>query len=149
LLTVKARSTGKMCCPSGSIKGSSRADPSEVLNARIAGSALSGAWRSKGDQANRREERRIGDRWDEAWLLLLTLRNLFGMMGTSGWEARRMVDSGDEEDEMEDGARVGKLDVEVSYSETEGRGEVVEVDVDVDLSERCDVEDGQCRCTLT
>jgi hypothetical protein len=63
-----------------------------------------------------------------------------------------MVESGEEADETEDGARIGKLDMDelevLSYSETEGRGEAVEADVDIDVSERCDGEHGHCRCTL-
>jgi hypothetical protein len=92
-------------------------------------------------------------------LLLLTLRNRFGMMGTSGWDARRMVESGEEEeaeeeddvddDETEDAARVGTLDVEVVCSETEGRRvfAAVEFDVEVD-SDLCERWDGQCRCCM-
>jgi hypothetical protein len=46
------------------------------------------------------------------------------MMGMSGWEARRMVERGEEvegDDDTEDGVRVGKLMVELRglYSETE------------------------------
>ena len=58
-------------------------------------------------------------RWDEdAWLLLLllllTLRKRLGIIGTSGWEARRMVESGEdvkvevEFEDTEEGARVGE-----------------------------------------
>jgi hypothetical protein len=41
-----------------------------------------------------------------------------------------MVDRGEEEeddDDREDGARLGKLDIEDSYSETEGSGMLVDV----------------------
>ena|ERR1700722_1798846 len=72
-------------------------------------------------------------------------------MGISGWEARRIVERGEEvegDDDIEDGGRVGKLMVEESggpCSETEGRWVLAaaefEVDVDVERSEGCDGEE--------
>jgi hypothetical protein len=118
-----------------------------VLNARMAGSALSGACWSKDDQAYGRveeEEERCGGRddvrlpWLLLLLLLLALKNRLGMMGRSGWEARRMVDRGEEAEQTDDGVRRAELDREGAYSETDGSGgtlAAVDPDVPVDLSE--------------
>jgi hypothetical protein len=72
-------------------------------------------------------------------------------MGISGWEARRIVESGEEaegDDDTEDGGRVGELVVEESGgldSETEGwwmlAAAEFEVDIDVERSEGCDGEE--------
>lgn len=39
-----------------------------------------------------------------------------------------MVDRGEEEDDTEDDTRIGKPDMEVSYSETDGRGMLDDVE---------------------
>jgi hypothetical protein len=127
-----------------------------VLNARIAGSALSGAWWGKDDQAYGREEEllllllvveeeeRCGGKDDARLPLLLlplllplALKNRLGMMSRSGWEARRMVERGEGVEAMEGGARLTELDSEDAYSETDGSGTPAaeEADVHVDLTE--------------
>jgi hypothetical protein len=60
-----------------------------VLKALIAGSALNGAWVSEGDQ----EQGSVGLRWSCG--LLVASRNFAGMIGTSGSDARRIVERGD------------------------------------------------------
>jgi hypothetical protein len=79
------------------------------------------------------------------------------MMGMSGWEARRMVERGEEvegDDDTEDGGRVGKLMAELRglYSEMEwwwmlAAAEFEVVD-NVERSEGCDGKQGQWRCWL-
>lgn len=60
-----------------------------VLNARIAGSALNGAWVNDGDH----EQGSVGLRFSSG--LSFASRNLAGITGTSGSDARLMVESGD------------------------------------------------------
>ena len=60
-----------------------------VLNARIAGSALKGAWIKGGDH----EQGSVGLRCN--CFLLFASRNFAGITGTSGSEARLIVERGD------------------------------------------------------
>jgi len=108
-----------------------------VLNALIAGSALRGSWVNEGDH----EQGSVGLRCSCG--LLLESRNLAGIIGTSGSEARLIVESGDfrtivEEDErlVEERVDPDRLRGRELHKRLRAEGEGVAVDEG--LTARCD-----------
>jgi hypothetical protein len=113
-----------------------------VLNALIAGSALRGSWINEGDH----EQGSVGLRCSCG--LLLVPRNLAGISGTSGSEARLIVDSGDFRTIVEEVERLAEESVDPDRLRGIGlhkrlRAEGEGVAVDEGLTARCEGEYGE------
>jgi hypothetical protein len=113
-----------------------------VLNALIAGSALRGSCVNEGDH----EQGSVGLRC--SWGLLLAPRNLAGINGTSGSEARLIVESGDFRTIVEEVERLAEETVDadrlrgrelLNRLRAEGEG----IAVDEGLTARCDGRYGE------
>lgn len=107
-----------------------------MLNALIAGSALSGACVNRGDQ----EHGSVGFRHNCG--LFFVSRNLAGITGTSGSEARLMVESGDFRVLVEEVERLTEQMVELARVGGREVDQLAGVAVDDELVERYDGEYG-------